>query len=728
MTYVAALQPGDPEHVGGYRLLERLGAGGMGRVFLGVSPAGQHVAVKMILTEHATDDEFRARFRREVTAARRVGGLYTAAVVDADPDATPPWMATAYVRGPSLHQHVAAHGPLPAPEAARLGAALAEGLAAIHQCGLIHRDLKPGNIMLAGDRPRIIDFGIARVTDASILTRTGTLLGTYAYMSPEQVEQRPLGPASDVFALGGVLVFAATGHAPFDVTNELALALHISARPPSLDGIGDGPLRQLIADCLAKDAARRPALGDLLPRLTAMAPAAAPAPPPTELAPPRDPRPGGPAGPSGALLMRVTGDGGMPLGRVAFSPDGRIVAGSAAQPGTGGGHWRVYLWDIATGLPAAAPLEGPLAGPGAPGGGRADAPRLAFSPDGRLLAVTGTGGAGLWRTGTWRPASLQSDAATAWQAIAFSPNGYVLATIAGTVSEHGFSGTRIRLWSTETLRPLDRTFLLDAAVSGEAVRFSPDGRFLLAGTAGALFLWDMSARALGFERVDGYDGLPGQAAFSGDGLLVAARSASPADVAVLGSRSRQPAAWLNCDQPVSLLDFSPAAALVATATGDRGQPSADAWSVAGREVTRHRLDGFPAVARTLRFSPDGEFLAAAGAAGRGTDLVRVWRADGTWRGASMTIAGPAVPAFSPDGRYFAVSAADQTVLLRETRARRPPVVLGHPASGPGTPGPGTPGPGTPARGLSEPRAMAFSSDSRVLATTDRDGTRLWHLP
>jgi serine/threonine protein kinase len=184
-----ALRPGDPRQVGAYRLIGRLGEGGMGQVYLGVSPGGKRVAVKVIRADLTEEAEYRQRFEREVRAAREVGGFHTALVVDADPAASPPWMATDYVSGPSLQDVVLEHGPLPLPAATALGAALAEGLAAIHGAGLVHRDLKPGNIIMAENGPKIIDFGIALPAAEARLTESNTLLGTYAFMSPEQFRQ-----------------------------------------------------------------------------------------------------------------------------------------------------------------------------------------------------------------------------------------------------------------------------------------------------------------------------------------------------------------------------------------------------------------------------------------------------------------------------------------------------------------------------------------------------------
>ena len=222
------LQPGDPGSVGGYRLLGRLGAGGMGQVFLGVSPGGRKVAVKLIHPVHARDPQFRERFAREIEAAQRVGGFHTAPVVDADPHADPPWMVTAYIEGPSLQEAVGRGGPLPPGTVRAVGAGLAEGLAAIHARGLVHRDLKPGNVILAADGPRIIDFGIARALDATTgITAAGAVVGTFAYMSPEQFRGEVAGPASDVFSLGSVLAFAATGRPPFGGDSALSIMYRV---------------------------------------------------------------------------------------------------------------------------------------------------------------------------------------------------------------------------------------------------------------------------------------------------------------------------------------------------------------------------------------------------------------------------------------------------------------------------------------------------------------------
>ena len=260
----------DPRQVSVFRLQSRLGAGGMGRVYLASSPGGRAVAVKVVHPELARDPEFMRRFRREVEAAEAVSGVYTAPVVGAGPDDSPPWLATAYVPGPSLAELVAGAGPLPEAAVWRLAGGLVEALQAIHGRGLVHRDLKPGNILIAADGPRVIDFGISRAMHGIALTATHTTMGTPAYMSPEQAESREIGPASDVFSLGSVLAFAATGKAPFDGGDMMSVIYRIVHAEPDLSRLPPA-LGRLVAGCLAKDPASRPSLAALLGTVTAAA-------------------------------------------------------------------------------------------------------------------------------------------------------------------------------------------------------------------------------------------------------------------------------------------------------------------------------------------------------------------------------------------------------------------------------------------------------------------------
>ncbi|MFD7555985.1 protein kinase [Streptomyces sp. NPDC059533] len=256
------LEAGEPRTIGAYRLLGRLGAGGMGRVYLGRSAGGRTVAVKIVHPHFAADEEFRARFRREVEAARRVGGEWTAPVLDADPEAAVPWVATGYVAGPSLDRAVAGHGPLPEASVRAVGAGLARALVAVHGLGLVHRDVKPSNVMLTLDGPRLIDFGIARATDGTAsLTSTGVSVGSPGYMSPEQILGKGITGAADVFSLGAVLAFSATGRPPFTGDNSATLLYKVVHEPPELDDVPPGALRGLIEACLAKAPADRPSPG-----------------------------------------------------------------------------------------------------------------------------------------------------------------------------------------------------------------------------------------------------------------------------------------------------------------------------------------------------------------------------------------------------------------------------------------------------------------------------------
>ncbi|WP_031478020.1 serine/threonine-protein kinase [Streptomyces bicolor] len=257
----------EPTVVGPYRLLGRLGSGGMGRVYVGRSAGGRTVAVKIVHPHFALDEEFRARFRREVAAARRVGGAWTAPVLDADPEAAVPWVATAFAAGPSLAAAVAGSGALPAHSVRVLGAGLAEALAAVHELGLVHRDVKPSNVLLTLDGPLLIDFGIARAMDGTAsLTSTGVSIGSPGYMSPEQILGNGATGAADVFSLGAVLAYAATGEPPFSGDSSAALLYKVVHEEPELGSL-DGELRELVASCLAKEPGARPAPGEVARRL-----------------------------------------------------------------------------------------------------------------------------------------------------------------------------------------------------------------------------------------------------------------------------------------------------------------------------------------------------------------------------------------------------------------------------------------------------------------------------
>ncbi|MFC8127217.1 serine/threonine-protein kinase [Streptomyces sp. NPDC057302] len=260
----------DPRVVGSFRLHRRLGAGGMGVVYLGSDRRGQRVALKVIRPDLAEDEEFRSRFAREVSAARRIRGGCTARLVAADLDADRPWFATQYVPGPSLHDKVAAEGPLSAADVAVVGSALAEGLVAVHEAGVVHRDLKPSNILLSPKGPRIIDFGIAWATGASTLTHVGTAVGSPGFLAPEQVRGAAVTPATDVFALGATLAYAGMADSPFGHGSSEVMLYRVVHEEAQLGGVPDA-LAPLIRACLAKDPGERPSTLQLSLRLKEIA-------------------------------------------------------------------------------------------------------------------------------------------------------------------------------------------------------------------------------------------------------------------------------------------------------------------------------------------------------------------------------------------------------------------------------------------------------------------------
>ncbi|MGW4705664.1 serine/threonine-protein kinase, partial [Streptomyces sp. NPDC004285] len=272
--------PEDPLEIGGYRIQARLGSGGMGVVYLAHTPGGRPIALKAVREDFAADPEFRLRFAQEVASASRIHGLFTAQVVDHGADDPVPWLATAYVPGPSLQQVVERHGPLPVRTVLLLVAGIAEALQAIHGAGVVHRDLKPANVLIAEDGPRVIDFGIARAADATGLTGTGLRIGTAAYMAPEQAVGLAVTPATDVFALGALTAYVAGGALPFGTGPESAALYRVVHEPADLTHV-PAELHALLERCLAKRPEERPSPAELIAAAHAH-PAVGPAPEFTE--------------------------------------------------------------------------------------------------------------------------------------------------------------------------------------------------------------------------------------------------------------------------------------------------------------------------------------------------------------------------------------------------------------------------------------------------------------
>ncbi|MFF3659534.1 protein kinase domain-containing protein [Streptomyces olivochromogenes] len=419
------LSTGDPESIGGYTLLGRLGAGGMGVVYLGVSASGRQVAVKLVRGPYAQEEEFRTRFRQEIEAARRVSGAFTAPVVDADPDADRPWMATLYVPGLNLAEVVEKDGPLSQRELRALGLGLTEALRDIQRAGLVHRDLKPRNVLMTEDGPRVIDFGISRASGHQSLTTTGRMIGTPPFMSPEQLASpRDVTPASDVFSLGSLLVFAAVGTGPFDADSPYITGYQVVHGTPDLGGVPEA-LLGIVERCLDKDPAARPELTDIHRMLQALPESDAIGSPKTgqSAKPPRRPTPRSAATTSADAATGI-GTGKRRRARMLLTGLGAVLAVTGLCIGVG-----VFVSDSDTATATATATAGTHA-PSLPDGWRPWQTKLRYdvegipleydSPgcvaEGSALFCGGTGftaaridaasGRTLWRSGT-RPQGAQ---------------------------------------------------------------------------------------------------------------------------------------------------------------------------------------------------------------------------------------------------------------------------------------------------------------------------------
>ncbi|CAL9403800.1 Serine_threonine-protein kinase PknD [Streptomyces sp. enrichment culture] len=731
---------------GPYRLVAELGRGGMGRVLLGVTPDGRLAAVKMVRSQFVEDGGFRARFRREVQASRRVSGAYTAAVVDADADAPLPWLASVFVPGPPLNEVVRTCGPLPARAAVRLAAGLAAALTEIHRAGLVHRDLKPSNVLLAADGPRVIDFGIARATDSeggTEITHTGWLVGSPAFMSPEQAEGRELTPAADVFSLGVVLVQACTGRSPFAGTSAPQTLYNVVHTEPDLAGLPD-ELRDLVARCLAKDPSRRPTPAEILERIGQLGPATRPWPAavhalidaqqteiarvlglpeggggvreesgtvrlvrpgpdadtadlPTETAAPpagpsAEPPPGPPAGPilpegaperrrpsRRAVLLGALGAGAVAVG-VPLTLD--QLSGSSAEGASGGPSSPSPSRSRSrTASPSASPS------PRQPSrfmvSDRLDTmiQALAFTRDGRLIAVGDLDGGVELRDSS----TLKTDAVLAGPGDTGVDNSThdVVFSPDGKLLAAVDDYATITLWDVASRQKAGTINAdkaqKDAGYSGSCLVFSPDGQTLAYAGNFTITLWDVKSR----DRIATFVEHPDRQEFAVDGAVTGVAFA-PDGRTLVATTSR------------SKLRF---------------------WDIRRRSLVA-TVEGPEQGLFDLTASPDGDVLAASAGA-----EVRLWRSGSREDIETLDFTQEVVGAlaFSADGKSFAATERGGPVHIWSTATWNPVRVLDERVDGAAE---------TMALAASDQAfctALAFSPDGAFLAESLDYHLALWRL-
>ncbi|MFK0236706.1 WD40 repeat domain-containing serine/threonine protein kinase [Streptomyces vinaceus] len=683
----APLRAGDPHEVGGHRLVGRLGGGGLGTVFLGRSRSGRLLAVRVVAPELAADGDFRRIFEEMVASARAVSSFHTAQVVDGAVDGAVLWLASEYIAGPSLREAVTAHGPLPVEALRALGSGLAEALAGVHAVGLLHGGLTPGDVILADDGPRLTDFALARLWDAAHPSRTVAAAPGGTFLAPEQVRTGTTLPASDVFALAGVLVFAATGRNAFGSVSGSDALIRVVGGEPDLDGV-PAELLGLVRASMAKDPARRPALGEVLRSLAGNSPDAWLPPDVAGMVGERREQAGvhGAARRPGrrALLLAagagVIGLGGAPVG---------IWLGSRGNPGAPG----------PTGGPTATPpsADGASApatvrlGPATTielGRNDTDARSLAYSADGRLLAVGALNKVVLIDpVAQAKTGEITFDRALGYvSALAFRRTDGLLAAAytlppdprsrEAEAREHG--RVAVTLWDVASRREV---VMLSCPSEGNlmaqahTVAFSPDGRLVALGrdgrdSIGKAVVWEVSSgRQVASLPVgagsNGTFGRAGSVAFGPDGKVLAVGYGSDRKGAVdlFDTASFAPIATLALDKTdlfgVTALAFAPDGRTLYGAYGGIA-----VWDTASRRPTT-ALAEVGSRYQSLSLSPDGKMLAGAGS----VDGLVLWPLpSGRQTPVSAGPSGNRLVAFGPDGRSIAVC-TDTSELLAAVQIR-----------------------------------------------------------
>lgn len=699
------LRPGDPETIGSYDLTGFIGEGGQGAVYLGENPDGDRVAVKMLHARFAGDDRALRRFVREVDATRRVAQFCTARVLEVAISGTHPYIVSEYVPGESLKELVARDGPREVGALERLAVNTASALAAIHRAGIVHRDVKPSNVLMGPDGPRVIDFGIARALD-HVTTQSTGLIGTPAYMSPEQIAGGRIGPASDMFSWAVTLVYAAVGRSAFGGDSVPAVMHRILTDQPDLSGV-PMPLRDLIAAALAKDPEQRPTANDILPALasppTAQSPVVAGPPkddPLTAVQPAASPEPTVAASddvthePTVAVSGDDTGEptmtapGDVTPEPTSMAPDDAVLTPRVMAPREAAPEPGVMAPRDTTPAPAVmAPPEiavtaerrpmtrrkvlltavGGLAGVTVPAGlyyrfqeNHTTVPRpepagvltghtapihgVDFGPDGRFLVSGGYDGIRIWNVAGQRDvAGLASNVAVT--SVAFSPDGRILAA--------GNESHTVQLWNTST-DGLTATLKGHSAQVG-SLAFSPDGRTLASGGGdGTIRLWNPATRRH-IATLKGHSAVVDSVAFSPDGKTLAT---SGSDTAWLWNPAtrRHVAALGYYRAGVRAVAFSPDGRILASGHEDG---TVRLWDVARRLIVTS-FRGHTGALSSVAFSPNGSILASGG-----KDLtVRLWDVVGRRAIATLTGHTGSVEdvAFSPD--YTLASCSnDETIRL-----------------------------------------------------------------